>query len=150
MTELEVAIARGTRAGARFRSPAPFAQLAELERRVGGRLQEDLHAFYALHDGVDGIGVAGHEDLLSVAEAGDAWSMLREVWSELEPHQGLWSDLWLPVTSDGGGSHLCVDLAADRLGTVIRYWHVDPDRPRVADSFTKWLATVDWTVDSGD
>lgn len=150
MSELEVAIARGVQAGAQFRPPAPAEEVAALERQLGRKLPDDLHEFYELHDGADGIGVVDNEDLLSIAEAGNAWSLLRDVWRELDPQPGLWSDAWLPVTSDGGGSYLCVDLDAGRLGCVIRYWHADPDRPRVADSFTNWLATVEWTVYAAD
>jgi cell wall assembly regulator SMI1 len=146
MTELDAAIARGAREGVQFRGPASPAEIAELERRLEHRLPEDLHAFYSRHDGAIGIGVVSHEDLLSVANAKDEWANLCEVWRELDPQPGLWSDAWLPITSDGGGSFLCIDLA-DNTGAVIRYLHADPNRPRIAKSFSKWLATVEWTVD---
>lgn len=146
MNELEVAIARGVEAGVRFRPPASTAALAELERELGLVLPDDLRAFYALHDGAEGIGIAAYDDLLSVAEATAAWSLLRDVWSEIGAEPGMWSNAWLPITSDGGGSYNCVDLAAAGSRPVIRYEHADPVRTRVADSFATWLATVDWTI----
>lgn len=147
MNELEAAIARGSRSGVEFRAPASLAAIAELERELGHALPADLRAFYALHDGATKIVVAAYQDLMSIAEARSEWTGLRRVWSELAAQPGLWSDTWFPITSDGGGGYVCIELAGDRAGTVIRYLHGDPARPRIAASFTQWLATVEWTLD---
>ncbi len=149
-SRMATAIARAVRDGISFRPAAQAAQISGLEEQIGRALPEELRRFYETHDGAEGLSVAANEDLLSVEEMKESWTDLRDVWSEIDAQPGMWSSAWLPVTHDGGGSFLCVDLgASDGSTPIIRYWHADPDRPRVASSFTDWLATVVWTPDRG-
>ena len=158
LESIERGVARGVAAGIVFRGPAPESALRELESLVGTPLPPDLRAFYALHDGAEGIGVAGYDDVLSVAQMVDNWQLLRDVWSEIEqthvraPAAGiapvLYSPRWVPFTQDGGGSFHCVDMQPDprlgNVGQVIRYWNSEPPT-LVAPSFAVWLETVEWT-----
>ncbi|MBA3397485.1 MAG: SMI1/KNR4 family protein [Deltaproteobacteria bacterium] len=144
--EMLNAIARGVRDGVVFRAGASDVELRMLEERIGLALPDELRAFYLAHDGAEGIGVATNDDLLAVGQIMESWMVLCDVWSEIDAEPGMWSALWLPVTDDGGGSFLCVDLGAGAGETpVLRYLHGEPERPRIASSFTQWLATVEWT-----
>jgi len=157
---IDLGLARAAKAGVVFRGPALPEGLLALEQIGGAPLPDDFVAFYARHDGAEGVGIAAYEDLLAVDEIAKSWRLLREVWSEIEHSPGggmpggiapaLWSPAWLPFTHDGGGSHLCIDVASDRgpkgrRGRVIRYWNGDPDRQVVAPSFAAWLSAVQWT-----
>jgi cell wall assembly regulator SMI1 len=157
---LDRAIARGKQAGIVFRPPASIATVADLARTIRVELPEEFAAFYARHDGAKGMGVAGNEDFLSIAEIGDRWQLLCEVWREIEPaparsrstDAGIrdtgWCERWIPFTDSPSGDHLCLDLSPDTGGTVgqvIRYWNGNPTRKLVASSFVDWLANVEWT-----
>ncbi|WP_332455118.1 SMI1/KNR4 family protein [Burkholderia ubonensis] len=65
----------------------------------------------------------------------------------MEPEPGIrgdWYNLkWIPLTHNGSGDHLCVDLDPDeggRIGQVIRVWHDSPERELVAKGVGEWLA----------
>ncbi|KWE64809.1 hypothetical protein WL77_20605 [Burkholderia ubonensis] len=65
----------------------------------------------------------------------------------IEPEPGIrgdWYNLkWIPLTHNGSGDHLCVDLDPDeggRIGQVIRVWHDSPERELVAKRVGEWLA----------
>ena len=103
------------------------ATIAAAEGQLGFVLPEDARASYAVHDGSGGEDVLAHwtmrlidVPLLSLAEA----TRTRRNW--LEPEHGgfddsrarpegpiravWWNPRWVPVTWDGGGDHLCIDL----------------------------------------
>lgn len=151
-------VARGVEAGIVFRGPASESALRDLERLVDAPLPADFRAFYALHDGAEGIGIVGNDDFLCVAEIIKSWQLLHTVWSEIEqspvrkPAPGIapvpYSPRWAPFTHDGGGSFLCLDMQPDatlgHVGQIIRYWNSEPPT-LVAPSFAAWLDTVEWT-----
>ncbi|WP_374196413.1 SMI1/KNR4 family protein [Burkholderia sp. Se-20378] len=75
---------------------------------------------------------------------------------ESEPDPGIgddWYNLkWIPFTHDGSGNHLCIDLdpADDGFsGQVIRVWHDDARRERIAGGFSEWLARIAGEGQSG-
>jgi cell wall assembly regulator SMI1 len=53
-----------------------------------------------------------------------------------------WRRGWVPFLHNGGGSYLCVDLAAEDGGTpgqLIGFWKADKDRPVEYSSVEAWL-----------
>lgn len=65
---------------------------------------------------------------------------------ESEPQKGIrkdwWNARWIPFTHNGGGDHLCIDLAPDvagRTGQIITMWHDMGERELKAPSFEAWF-----------
>jgi cell wall assembly regulator SMI1 len=53
-----------------------------------------------------------------------------------------WRRGWVPFLHNGGGSYLCVDLAAEDGGTpgqLVEFWKADQDRPVAYPSVEAWL-----------
>lgn len=56
---------------------------------------------------------------------------------------GWWDLNWVPFLHNGGGSHLCVDVAGTNgggPGQLIEFWKADPDRPIVSPGIEHWLS----------
>ena len=141
-----------------FRGPASDEDLRALEVGLGVALPEAWRESLRLHDGQE----AGRtepfagETLLSARQILAQWSIWRELVArgdladcEGEPEPGIrgdWYNLkWIPLTHNGSGDHLCIDLDPDeggRIGQVIRVWHDSPEREHVAESVGEWLARV--------
>lgn len=138
--------------------PADDHVLAELHAALGAMLPDDVIDSLRLHDGqADPDAVFTESDaLLSAQEIVAQWSIWRKLvtggdFDEMtsEPDAGIrddWYNLkWIPFTHDGSGNHLCIDLDPAEggvAGQVIRVWHDDELRERVASSYAEWLARV--------
>ena len=64
-----------------------------------------------------------------------------------------WRRGWVPFLSNGGGSHLCVDLTAEdggRPGQLVAFWKADEDRPIEYASVEAWLADLVESMESGE
>ncbi len=130
--------------------------IEQLEKQINSTLPEDFKTFYLRHDGqqeYDTFGVIGDEELLSINRIKGEW----EIWKSLHddgifqgetssPEKGIKNDWynpkWIPITSDGGGNNLCIDLDPTQEGTpgqIIRLWHDDPQRTLEATTFTELL-----------
>jgi cell wall assembly regulator SMI1 len=70
------------------------------------------------------------------------------------PVRPVWIDpLWVPVTDNGAGNFLCLDLhpaEGGHYGQIIEYLHDTPIRTVVAGSFADWLSTVADDMEVGD
>ena len=56
-----------------------------------------------------------------------------------------WRRSWVPFLHNGGGSYLCLDLAADDGGSpgqLVAFWKADDDRPVEYPSVTAWLIAL--------
>ena len=56
-----------------------------------------------------------------------------------------WSPRWIPLTGNGAGDHLCVDLdpaPGGAPGQVITMWHMDDVREVKAAGWAAWLEGV--------
>ncbi len=147
-------------------APAVFAtlkpgatdtELEALQVALGVTLPTDMAASYRIHNGAgDDLSVSfgGWYDFFDLDRILDEWT----VWKELldggefegeasEPKDSgirpdWWNAAWIPITGDGGGNHLCVDLApagGGTVGQIITMWHDDTDRELIAPSFTALL-----------
>jgi cell wall assembly regulator SMI1 len=64
-----------------------------------------------------------------------------------------WRRGWVPFLSNGGGSHLCVDAAAEdggQAGQLVAFWKADEDRPVEYESVETWLADLVESMESGE
>lgn len=150
--------ADATRLPGELNGPASDDEIAALHAALGPTLPDELVGSLRIHDGQAEPGVAFVENdvLLGTAEIAAQWSIWRGLVAAgdfdgitSEPDAGIrddWYNLkWILFTHDGSGNHLCVDLDPAEggvVGQVIRVWHDDAVRERVARSFAQWLAGV--------
>ncbi|WP_175818856.1 SMI1/KNR4 family protein [Burkholderia sp. BCC0419] len=138
--------------------PASDDEIAALQVALGTTLPDALVDSLRIHNGqaASGDAFSGSDALLSAHEILVQW----RIWKGLvdggdfddmtsEPDPGIaddWYNLkWIPFTHDGSGNHLCVDLDPAEggvAGQVIRVWHDDARRERIAGSFPAWLAGI--------
>jgi cell wall assembly regulator SMI1 len=63
-----------------------------------------------------------------------------------------WRRGWVPFLHNGGGSYLCLDLAADdggEAGQLIAFWKRDDDRPIEFASIEAWLSSLLAAMEDG-
>jgi len=63
-----------------------------------------------------------------------------------------WRRGWIPFLHNGGGSYLCLDLAAQdggEIGQLIAFWKQDRDRPVEFASMEAWLKTLVTSMEHG-
>jgi cell wall assembly regulator SMI1 len=141
-------------------------QIAKLEKRLGVELPEEYKTFLQLCNGQKADAEAGFYDgeLLSCENVVIQW----DVWRDLleggdfegttsEPQKGIrndwWNPKWIPITYDGNGNHLCIDLEparGGRPGQIITMWHDSAERELMYASFTDWLEHILSGVESGE
>jgi cell wall assembly regulator SMI1 len=64
-----------------------------------------------------------------------------------------WSRGWLPFLSNGGGDHLCVDLAAEfggNPGQLVTFWHDWENRSAKFPNMESWLQSLVNSLAEGD
>ncbi|RBL93850.1 SMI1/KNR4 family protein [Chitinophaga flava] len=147
-----------------------YEAVESLEKLIDSPLPADFKAFYAVHDGQRKArtGLVDGDLLLSVEDIADNW----HYWQDLldagtftyndhpiasEPDTGIrsswWNPLWIPITSDGFGNHLCLDLdpaPEGHHGQIIALWHDDNHREIVASSFREWISGYIDAIERGD
>ena len=133
---------------------ASDSEIDTLETLLSLKLPADVRTSYRRHDGVSNeIGFIEASEVLSLEGVASQWL----VWKELldngafddfqsDPEHGVandwWNAAWIPITYDGAGNHICLDLAPTsdgHIGQMIEMWHDDRGRTIVAPSFRKWL-----------
>lgn len=141
-----------------FNAPATDDEIVVLEGAVGAKLPEDFIASWKIHGGQadqDGVCFEG-ESLLDIKGILSEWTCWRDLVVDGEfdgmtsdPDAGVkdaWYNLaWIPFTRNGMGDCLCIDLdpaPGGTVGQVIRMWHDDDRRERVAASFEEWLCRM--------
>lgn len=63
-----------------------------------------------------------------------------------------WRRGWVPFLSNGGGSYLCLDLAAEdggQPGQILAFWKADDDRPVQWKDMPAWLAGLVSSMEDG-
>jgi cell wall assembly regulator SMI1 len=143
----------------------------EAEVRMGIKLPTDFKDSLKIHNGQKGVsfeypGLIGGYQLLSLDSIIDEW----EVWTnllnegvfdetdELEFNNNKvktdqwWRAKWVPITSDGGGNHHCIDLDPSLegiSGQVIEMWHDDEIRALIGDSFKECFKIIVENLENG-
>ncbi|MDG0026541.1 SMI1/KNR4 family protein [Trinickia sp. Y13] len=139
-----------------FNAGASDDDIKILEGALGVKLPQDFVESLKRHNGqADQGGVCFEgESLLDIQGILSEWTTWRELVVEGEfdgmtsdPDAGVkddWYNLkWIPLTRNGMGDGLCIDLdpaPGGTVGQVIRMLHDDDRRERVAASFTQWLS----------
>jgi cell wall assembly regulator SMI1 len=151
--------ARASAAGVALAPGATKAALKAAEAALGVALPDDVRAWFLRHDGAKGtLGAIRGEDLLGLRGVVSQWKIWKGILDQgtfaevrSKPPRGVradwWNARWIPLTYDGAGNHDCLDLdpaKGGNVGQVIRMWHDDDARPRVAPTFLDWLWRAPW------
>jgi cell wall assembly regulator SMI1 len=156
---------------ARLPDGASADDIAAIEARLGFTLPDEVRESYALHDG------SGEAEILPQWSYGrvngvsllplDRVASEREIWVELlddgdfEGNEATpdgpvkrdwWNRWWVPVTSNGGGDHLCIDLdpaPSGVVGQVIDFSHESGPKSVVAPGLRTFLAAYAADLESG-
>jgi cell wall assembly regulator SMI1 len=149
--------ARASAVGVVLQKGVTKTALKAAEAALGVTLPDDVRAWFLRHDGAKGEAIRG-EELLGLRHVVSQW----KIWQGLldkgtfadnrsKPARGVrpdwWNARWIPLTYDGAGNHDCLDLdpaKGGNVGQVIRMWHDDDPRPRVAPTFLDWLWRAPW------
>ena len=149
---------------------ASFEAVASLERLVNATLPTSFKAFYSVHNGQSKArtGLVDADQLLGVADIITQWHHWKDLLDSetftyneepilSAPDTGIkndwWNPLWIPITSDGFGNHLCIDLdpgPEGQVGQIITLWHDDAHRAIVAPSFEEWIKEYLNALEKGD
>lgn len=140
---------------------ATKAQIAKLEKDLGVKLPppyvESLQIHESQQEGTDIIPDSfGSFYLLGAKESVADWKVWNEVQdcgdfknSKAKPDPGVandwWNRGWIPFASNGGGDHLCLDLAPAKkghVGQIIEVRHDRDTRRILAPDFATWLSQL--------
>ncbi|MBG9387421.1 SMI1/KNR4 family protein [Caenimonas aquaedulcis] len=145
--------------------PATNEEIAQLEEALGVTLPSSFVECLKIHNGHSTAeGLFDGFEFLSTAEILDQWSIWKDLvdagdfeGAESEPHDGVrgdwWNVRWIPITHNGGGDHMCIDLDPDeggKAGQIISMWHDMADRELLAASFEDWFRNYVAAVLAGE
>lgn len=141
-----------------LKGPAHDDEIRILEGALGATLPADFIASLKIHNGqAERLhGCFDGEILLDVKGILIEWTCWRDLIVEgalediaSDPDIGVkddWFNIrWIPFTKDGMGNCLCLDLDPAPGGTegqVIRVWHDDARRERLARNYEQWLDRI--------
>jgi cell wall assembly regulator SMI1 len=144
---------------------ASEGQLKALEQAIGNHLPEDLRESYLLHNGTSDL--LGFGEVMPLNRVEAMWRMYadwqrengyglgpdwepRDIEGPIKPIW--WSPLRIPVTDNGGGDPVMIDLDPGEGGTrgqVIRFSHeVGPEKV-MARSWAEWLSGIEDELEAG-
>ena len=89
----------------------------------------------------------------SLEDVADTKEMLDDMIGSDFDRPEWWRRGWVPFLANGGGSHLCLDVAAEdggRPGQLLAFWKADEDRPVEFPSVEAWLADLVESIESGE
>ena len=153
-----------------FNPPAEEARLDALERMVGVRLPNAYRQLYRWHDGENGDrwGHLFGLPLLPLAEATSQWKSWIDLLAYFDGNRypvpgGAWPEgavdpayinpRWIPLSHDGSGNHIGVDLDPwpnGRKGQVILYGRDEDVKVVLAESLGKFLEWIAALLESGN
>ena len=125
------------------------------EARFAVKLPTAFRQFYRWRNGQDPGSfdpLQGNRLFSSLEDIADTKDMLDGmIGSDFEDPR-YWRRGWIPFLHNGGGSHLCLDLAAEdggRLGQLIGFWKGDQDRPVEFLTTEAWLDDLVSSMENG-
>ena len=157
-------------AGYDLNPPATEAGLDAFERLVGLEMPRAYRQLYRWHDG-ENDDLCGHIyglPLLPLDQAGAQWQMWSDVLGEFGGDRyaisgGAWPEgavdpayinpRWIPLTHDGSGNHIGLDLdpwPGGRIGQVILFGRDEDVKAVLANSLGTFLGWVAGLLESGN
>ena len=154
----------------RFNPPATDADLEAFERVIGLKLPRAYRQLYRWHDGEndDRWGHVYGLPLLPLREAAAQWKAWERVLKEFAGDRykipgGAWpqgavdpayiNPRWIPLTHDGSGNHIGLDLdpwPKGRVGQVILFGRDEDVKLVLAESLGKFLEWIAGLLESGN
>jgi cell wall assembly regulator SMI1 len=143
-----------------LRAPASAEAVDAAQRVMGVELPADYRAWLLAHDGAE-HGLFS-EEVLSIAGVVSTWRLFGELFADdhdasVEADPGVrpvwWHSKWIPITSDGAGNHLCLDLEpapGGVAGQLVRFWHDSGERMIEAPNLAAWFDLVHERLVSGE
>lgn len=149
----------------RFNPPAADGEVDALERLLGIALPDAYRQLYRWHDGEDGDR-RGHFyglPLLPLRQVQSEWRMWKRViediggsryaipaagWPDDTVDPAYFNPRWIPLTSDGSGNHIGIDLdpwPLGRIGQIILFGRDEDVKVVLAESlgtFLEWIADL--------
>lgn len=129
--------------------------LAAFESKFSLKLPMAFRGLYQWRDGQD---PASFESL----QSNRMWMTLADIAEVKDLMDGMigydfedpryWRRGWVPFLSNGGGSYLCLDLAAEdggRPGQILEFWKTDEDRPIEWPDMQAWLVDLVGSMEDG-
>jgi cell wall assembly regulator SMI1 len=151
--------------GEELRPGASAEEIAAAEKAIGCDFPSDLRALLRLCNGTSEIQALPGWMLFSAERIVDEWRIWEDLYRtqfkpdgyDCEPEGPIrgdewWRLRWIPFTGDGGGNHLCVDMAPPAngaIGQVITMWHDDGARVRIATSITECIEMMANDIEQG-
>jgi cell wall assembly regulator SMI1 len=126
-----------------------FGALDEYERRTGITLPADLRTLWVWKNGSTEEALFDNHMFISVEDSlSSKLELDGMIGSDFEDPEW-WKLQWVPFTQSFGGDHLCIDIASEKTGGIIDFWHDDPRREVVAPTLKDWLHSLVETMESG-
>jgi cell wall assembly regulator SMI1 len=135
---------------------ATDADLDAFEAQFSVKLPAAFRALYRWRSGQDEMSFAplqGNRSFCTLAEVARTKDMLDGMIGYDFDAPRYWRRGWVPFLHNGGGSYLCLDLAAEdggQPGQLIGFWKQDEDRPVEFPSVDTWLANLVESMESGE
>lgn len=145
---------------------ATKAEFATLETRIGKRLPTAFKNFYKIHNGQreGSDGLVNAEEMLSTTRMLGEWQTWKELLDEgtfedfeAQPDPGIkntwFNRYWIPITYDGAGNHLCMDLdpaAGGQVSQIITMDHEDGRRKLIAPTFKGFIKDYVRKLETGE
>ncbi|MDX2201555.1 MAG: SMI1/KNR4 family protein [Hyphomicrobiaceae bacterium] len=134
---------------------ATDARLDAFEGRFSLRLPDGFRHLYRWRDGQDPMSSAPlylNRTFSTLEEVAETKDLLDGMIGSDFAEPAHWRRGWVPFLHNGGGSHLCLDLAAEDGGTpgqLVAFWKADRDRPVEHPDLETWLATLVAAMEDG-
>jgi cell wall assembly regulator SMI1 len=131
------------------------AALDAFEAKFSLKLPEAFRALYRWRNGQPNSSFDSLQDnrmFSALEDIADTKEMLDDMIGADFEDPATWRRGWVPFLSNGGGSHLCVDIDAEgggEAGQLIAFWKADEDRPVEHASIEAWLADLVASMEAG-
>ena len=146
-----------------MRPGASAADIRAAEQQLGCTFSDAVREWFATHDGSENCALMEYWDLNPLAEVVRSWKVLKGIFDSgffnefsSKPAGPIrsewWHPAWVPLTSEPGGNHLCLDLApaaGGQVGQVISWVHDDSVREVVAPTFSAWFEQLADGLEAG-
>jgi cell wall assembly regulator SMI1 len=148
-----------TSSGMSLAKGATTKRIATLEKALGHALPTDVRESYLLHNGTGGQFLLHFGELMTLDAIEKMWRRYGEwqqknnygIGDDWETHAKgpikpyWWSPARIPLTDNGGGDHVFLDLdpgKGGQLGQLIKYNHEVGPEFVLAKSLSRWLADI--------
>jgi cell wall assembly regulator SMI1 len=138
-----------------LRPGASDADLDTFETRFSVKLPPAFRALFRWRSGKDEVSSAplqGNRSFCTLDEVARTKVLLDGMIGYDFDDPRYWRRGWVPFLHNGGGSYLCLDLAAEvggQPGQLIGFWKQDEDRPVEYPSMEAWLDDLVASMEDG-